>query len=269
MRHLPTIMLLAATVASVCPSTGLAADATPKLSVAVTDLSAEGLNASEAKVITDRLRTELLATGVFTVVERGQMEEILKEQGFQQSGCVSDQCVVEAGQLLGVNHILAGSLGQVGKTITMNVRLVEVATGQIAQAVNIDCRCAVEDVLQQTCRQVAEELAARVTGKPVTAQPAKHPSKRRQVLRRVIFGTVAAACLGGGLWMNSLAQTKTDDLAAIEKQLQADYTPANRDRLAPVYQQTWDDGHTLTVIRNLLYGGSGAFAAAFVVSIPF
>ena len=70
--------------------------------IAVLDLQGEGVSKSAAKTLTDRLRSKLVNTGAFHVLERDQMDEILGEQGFQQSGCVSDECLVEIGRLVGV-----------------------------------------------------------------------------------------------------------------------------------------------------------------------
>ena len=57
-----------------------------KLVIAVLDLEGRGISALEAATLTDRMRSELVATGAVTIVERGQMQEILSEQGFQQDG---------------------------------------------------------------------------------------------------------------------------------------------------------------------------------------
>ncbi len=61
---------------------------------AVTEFEGKGISQSEASSLTDRLRSELFNFGIFQIIERGLMEEILSEQGFQQTGCVSDECVV-------------------------------------------------------------------------------------------------------------------------------------------------------------------------------
>ena len=45
---------------------------------------------------------------------------MLKEQGFQQSGCVSSECAVEAGKLLGVDQIVTGSIGKIGSYYTVS-----------------------------------------------------------------------------------------------------------------------------------------------------
>ena len=46
--------------------------------VAVIDFDANGVSVSEARALTDRLRTELFNTGKFTVVERGMMAWIIR-----------------------------------------------------------------------------------------------------------------------------------------------------------------------------------------------
>ena len=44
------------------------------------------------------------------------MDDLLKEQGFQQTGsCDSDACIVQAGRILGVPGIIVGSVGRVGQ----------------------------------------------------------------------------------------------------------------------------------------------------------
>jgi len=71
--------------------------------IAVSDVLGKGLPQSQADIISDRLRGELVKTGHFSVMERAQMDEVLKEQGFQQSGaCTEQSCIVAMGQMLGV-----------------------------------------------------------------------------------------------------------------------------------------------------------------------
>ncbi len=98
---------------------------------AVVELDALGISENEAKALTDRLRVELHKSGNFIVLERAMMEEILTEQGFQQSGCVSDKCIVEVGKLLAVQSILGGSLSRVGSTYSVSIRMISVETGKV------------------------------------------------------------------------------------------------------------------------------------------
>jgi TolB-like protein len=130
-----------------------------KTNIAVSDLAGQGIDGSTAAVITDRLRSELFNTGTVTVLERSQMQEILKEQGFQQAGCTTDQCAVETGQMLGVKYMVVGSIGLVGHTYTIASRLIDVSTGRMTATANVDCRCEIDDVLSRSTVEISRKLA--------------------------------------------------------------------------------------------------------------
>ncbi|OGJ90757.1 MAG: hypothetical protein A2268_03065 [Candidatus Raymondbacteria bacterium RifOxyA12_full_50_37] len=131
-----------------------------KPNIAVMDLSGSGLTSSDLTTLTNRLRTELFETERFTVVERGQMETILKEQGFQQTGCTDAACAVEAGQLLNVDLIILGSIDRISRVYSINIRAVSVKDGAIAKNVKNDLVDAdVEDLMLKGLRNAARKLA--------------------------------------------------------------------------------------------------------------
>lgn len=129
-----------------------------KTNIAVADFAGQGVEASTAAVITDRLRSELFNTGTVSVLERTQMQEILKEQGFQQAGCTSDQCAVETGQMLGVKFMVVGSIGLVGHTYTIASRLIDVSTGKMVATANVDCKCQIDDILSRSTVDLSRKL---------------------------------------------------------------------------------------------------------------
>ena len=92
----------------------LTASLIAQTSIAVIDFEGKGVTNVEASALTDRLRTELFNIGGYKVVERGMMEEILGELGYQQTGCTSDECIVEVGKHLGVEQMVGGSISKVG-----------------------------------------------------------------------------------------------------------------------------------------------------------
>ena len=57
------------------------------------------------------------------------MSEILDEQGFQQSGCTSDECAAEVGALLGVKNMISGAFGKLGNTYTIDAKMFSVESG--------------------------------------------------------------------------------------------------------------------------------------------
>jgi len=88
--------------------------------LAVLNLDHKGVSETEASVITDRLRINLFETGKFTVIEREKMEDILSEQKFQMTGCTSTECVIEAGNILGV--ALMVETGEIKNTAVYDVK---------------------------------------------------------------------------------------------------------------------------------------------------
>lgn len=129
--------------------------------VAVLPLDARGLTTEEAQVMTEMLGSELLQTGAFRVMERSQMDKILAEQGFQKSGaCDNSQCAVEMGQLLGIERMVVGSIGKVGRTFLVSVRMVNVGSGEIMRSVSRTTTSDVDDILTRMLPIVAGELAS-------------------------------------------------------------------------------------------------------------
>jgi curli biogenesis system outer membrane secretion channel CsgG len=135
-----------------------------KMNIAVINLkSSSGVAAGESDLISDRLRGELFNTGKVNVMERDQMQEILKEQGFQQSGaCSNEACMVEMGQLLGVEQLVTGSLGKVGSMFLVNLRIIDVKTAKISKVVSKDIKGSIEDVVGELGPIAAELVGASV-----------------------------------------------------------------------------------------------------------
>lgn len=102
------------------------------LNVAVLELNGNGVSDANLKVLSNKLRTEMFNTKKYNILERSRMNSILKEQGFQQSGCLNDSCIVEIGQLLSVSHIAIGECSYIGDYSTLTIRLVNVRTGEIS-----------------------------------------------------------------------------------------------------------------------------------------
>jgi TolB-like protein len=129
--------------------------------VAVLELKSDGLSETEAQTMTARLRSELVKTNTFTIIERDVMDDILNEQGFQMTGCTSSECAVEAGRLLSANQMCAGTIGKVGSLFSITVRLIDVESGEIIKSVTEDCQCPIERVLTTSIRKVAMKLVGK------------------------------------------------------------------------------------------------------------
>ena len=126
--------------------------------IAVVDFGGNNVTEGDCRALTDRLRTELFNTKYYKVIEREMMEQIIKEQGFQQSGCSTDECMVEVGKLIGVEKIIGGSISQVGNVFSVSARIVNVETGEIETTGVYDHMGNIGELLTGGMKKVAYEL---------------------------------------------------------------------------------------------------------------
>ena len=174
-----------------------------KQTVAVLEFEGRGISQLESKTLTDRLMSEMVNTDAVIMVERNQMDEILNEQGFQQSGCTSSECAAEVGALLGVQNMVSGSFGKLGNSYTIDAKMFSVETGATIRTVSKTYKGAVDNLLT-----VIEVVAWEIVGlQPpqdkldilAAAEPALAASVQKsgggKTLRRLMWTTLL---LGGG-----------------------------------------------------------------------
>jgi len=146
----------------------------------------------------DMLVTQLVKTKAFRVMERDQLDAVLKEQNLGASGRVDTSTAAKMGKILGVKYIIIGAVTQFGKSEAgasgfafrvrrdkysgkVDVRMVDVETGEIvdvweeeSEAANVrvsvfgqgggagyDEKIA-HEVLQDAINKIAKQIAASV-----------------------------------------------------------------------------------------------------------
>ena len=127
------------------------------ITIAVFDFENNGLETNEVRQLSTRLENELVKLGDFKVVERTKIDEVLKEQKLQFSGCV-EECLVDAGEILGANQIILGSIGKIGGLYTLSAKLVDVESGELLMASDFDAEDGLSELLQIGLKDVALEL---------------------------------------------------------------------------------------------------------------
>ena len=155
---------------------------TKTTTAAVMELDAkEGVSAGMVSTVSDYLRTQLVNTNKFNIVTRENMESILKEQKFQMSGCTSQECIVELGQLLGVRKMFTGSIGKVGNVYILNVKIVNVESGKIEKAEAEEA--STEENLLPAVRNLAQKIAGLAAAQP-SAEEQRIEKKKKQLLEK-------------------------------------------------------------------------------------
>ena len=179
-----------------------------KQTVAILDFEGRGISQMEAATLTDRLMSEMVATDAVIMVERTQMNEILEEQGLQQSGCTSAECAAEVGALLGVQRMVSGSFGKLGTTYTIDAKMFSVETGQTTKSVSKSYKGEVDGLLtiieivawEMVGLQPPADLLARAgqaAPEPVAvAKPKKEKKPMSKGAKRLMWTVLI---VGGGL----------------------------------------------------------------------
>ena len=130
-----------------------------RLKIAVLDFTnTGGMSMQESNTLANRLRSMLVQQRDLIVIERGKMDEILSEQGFQQTGCTSTECAVEVGKLLNVQKMVSGSVGKIGETYTIDIVLIDVSTAQINKSFMRNHKGAVDGLLE-VMKSISEQIA--------------------------------------------------------------------------------------------------------------
>jgi hypothetical protein len=172
--------------------------------IGVLDLTGENIPDAEIRLLSDRLRIELYRTGRFEVLERERMTDILAEHEFSLSGCVASECIIDVGQMLSVEQMVAGNVGRIGAVHTLSLRLVDVESGAISRIATKDCMCSLSQVLTRLTGEAADELAG--------AAPSVG---RRQTFRRDQPSATATPVGDDGIDYSQFGQTKVGTTVTI------------------------------------------------------
>jgi TolB-like protein len=127
------------------------------------------------------LISDLGAVDSCRVVERARLQALLDEQKLGQSGKIDRATAARVGKLLGAQMLVLGSFFDLGTTLRVDARLVEVETGRILHTVgangkgddfmDIERKIAVE--MEQALRQQAVEGAPAAQKRPAPPRPAR------------------------------------------------------------------------------------------------
>lgn len=112
-----------------------------KMKIAVMDFKAGvGVNANEVEGLSDMLINTMYESGKFSIVERSQINQVLKEQKFQASELTNEQ-LAKVGRILGVESVLIGTVnflaehknldGSMTGEYNVDVRAVDVESGEV------------------------------------------------------------------------------------------------------------------------------------------
>jgi len=117
------------------------------------------------QTLTEMLITALIQSNRFNVMERVQLEKILKEQSLSQTGVIDTETAIEVGKLSGLEGVVVGSISQLKSSIEADARLIEVETGRALAAASANVNN-VDDI-----RGLANNLTRQLSAKAYLIVP--------------------------------------------------------------------------------------------------
>ncbi len=133
---------------------------TSKVSIALLRLDAKGIDPNLSDLISDALLSELNNGGIYDAMERSKVQEILNEQGFQESGaCDSESCQVQMGELLGIDQMIVGSIGKFDGTYILNLRRLDIKSAKILASSSNSVEGSLSFVLNSLVPQAIQEVS--------------------------------------------------------------------------------------------------------------
>jgi sulfatase modifying factor 1 len=179
-------MRIALTALFVCLALATTSFAAPKpvkdmsKYIAIFDLDIVGkVDHDISRPLSDSVRHEIVRSGRYKVMDRANMDRILKEQAFQMQGGVLKDKAVEAGQFLGVGKIVIGSIGIVGRTYMISISLVNIESGETERVEEDTCKCELDELIESVKRAANKLMAGgpAVAEAPPAYTPAPPPAR--------------------------------------------------------------------------------------------
>lgn len=101
-----------------------------KISLAIMDFRANNTKEGFAKACMDMLSERLFSSGLFTLMEKSQMDRIARANGFSEFDTANPLQVARLGRVLKVDKMISGSITFIDSYI-IEVRVLNAATGEI------------------------------------------------------------------------------------------------------------------------------------------
>jgi TolB-like protein len=203
----------------------VAAQDTGKVRIAVLQFRGVGIDQTTVQGIEENLVTQLVIQDTFDIVERSQLDNVMKELDLSMSDEFSEETAAEIGNLLGVETVILGSVTRLGNKITINVRGIEVETAlaRFAQTVSTTSEDQLSNeivILAEKISRKSEENGTTTTKKSFTFRARPGVSLAPRTKKGIALAASGGASFLAGVILLSI------DLTALEQNVTAQTTYA-------------------------------------------
>lgn len=130
-----------------------------KVNLVVNDLKVVNLPPVLGLILAEHLRSELLKTDRFRIINRENIKEALKEMGFQMTGVVKESQVANAGKGLGAKKIVSGNIAKLENYYALSLKLINIETLETEMIIFEKTPTSSEENLFETIHLMAKKMA--------------------------------------------------------------------------------------------------------------
>lgn len=243
------------------------------LRVAVYTLEAkgqEGIPQRTADLVTDSLVAEVRKLQRISTIGMSEIQDMLSHAEAQRMlGCEADACLIEIGGALGVDLILTGSLGQLGESNLLNLRLIDVSSMEVAGRVNRRLKGGDGEEFLEAVGPAVQELFPEHALRPGFRRGAAPEMARRlnpPPLSPVWFWVTSGAAVtlaAGGIGFGLATRASQDDWDELAQRSRDPNSGVSSDELARVQDRlesraAWANG--LLLLAGVVAAGAGVEA---------
>lgn len=187
-------------------------------------------------VTAETLATKLARLRSLLLVERDQIDKVLQEQRLQQTDLTDPKQAVQVGRLLGAHSVVVGSFVVAKDQVRFNVRVVDVASGEVLDGDTLGgSEADIMNLPVRLAEQVVRSLSAKVVGgaeqRVTDAAPVKlSPEEERNLAERPTANAEAYEAYGRGVEMSDKNRWR---------EAQAEFEKATR--LDPSFGLAWTE----------------------------
>lgn len=105
--------------------------------IAILDVMSSSMAESTKRVLTDVLRTEIFKLHLFKIVERGVIQDVLREHKMNDAGFIKDHDLLKVGKFLAVERLFVMIIEKFGDSVSLNVRVIDVNTTLVEYTENV------------------------------------------------------------------------------------------------------------------------------------
>ncbi len=171
------------------------------------------------KAIPEMLITNLAKSGKLNIVERGRLQDAIREMELGMSGIVDQSKAVELGRAVGANAIIVGSFLEISHMIRINARLIDVKTSKVLKAESVQGRTGKEifDLMDKLAQSIENKLLGKSKEQKIAKQkptpqptvttpksaprhvPPKTPTVEKKKSNTMLYILGGAILIGGGV----------------------------------------------------------------------